>query len=371
MLALVLSILTAAVAGAVAVTAPQGTVEVFARGELVDVLALFQVAGIEVKFAPAAGSYSAVNADHQVQFTPGGTLAVVDGRLLALPGPVRTLDRHTVATVASAALLLAPFDWTLTASAAGLILSRGVTGDRLELSVVHAEDGATIVIAGSAKRPRVVATAGAVTLQYPGPIMLAQPWPPGPEVTSAEVQDVSLVLRLAAGLEVASSYPLEDPIRFVIKLGKPQAQGQVASARGSATVVLDPGHGGEDQGAKGPGGELEKDLTLQIARVAAAKLQGAGVTVRLTRDGDEAIALQHRTALANRLQAVVFVSIHANASVAKGAKGAETYFMNADASDQQAAASAARENATAGADTVELILWDLAHVANLNASARL
>lgn len=371
LLALVLVVLIAAVAGAVPVTAPQGTVEVFSRGELVDILALFQVAGIEVQFAAAAGSYSAVSADHQVQFTPGGTLSVVDGRLLALPGPVRTLDKHTVASVASAALLLAPFGWTLTGSPAGLVLNRGTVGDRLEVSVVHDEDGATIVIAGSVKRPRVVAAAGAVTLQYPGPIVLARPWVPGSEVTSAEIQDASLVLRLATNLEVASSYPLEDPPRFVIKLGKPQAQGKVAIARGSATVVLDPGHGGEDQGAKGPGGELEKDLTLQIARATAARLQSAGVTVRLTRDGDEAVALQHRTALANRLQAVVFVSIHANASVAKGAKGAETYYMNADASDQQAAASAARENATASEDTVQLILWDLAHVANLNASARL
>jgi N-acetylmuramoyl-L-alanine amidase len=67
----------------------------------------------------------------------------------------------------------------------------------------------------------------------------------------------------------------------------------------------------------------------------------------------------------------VFLSIHANASPARGARGAETYYMSADASDPQAAQAAARENASAPADTLQLILWDLAHVANLNNSARL
>jgi N-acetylmuramoyl-L-alanine amidase len=145
----------------------------------------------------------------------------------------------------------------------------------------------------------------------------------------------------------------------------------VAGPRTGSLVVLDPGHGGEDQGAKGPGNELEKDVTVAVARATAAHLQAAGVTTRLTREGDEAVSLTDRTALANRLQASVFVSIHANASLARGAHGAETYYMSADASDPQAAQAAARENASAPPDTVQLILWDLAHVANLNNSARL
>jgi N-acetylmuramoyl-L-alanine amidase len=102
-----------------------------------------------------------------------------------------------------------------------------------------------------------------------------------------------------------------------------------------------------------------------------AQLQARGVAVRLTRDSDQAVTLQDRTALANRLQASVFLSIHANASPARAARGAETYFMSAEASDIQAAQAAAEENATTPPDTVQLILWDLAQVANLNDSARL
>jgi len=108
-----------------------------------------------------------------------------------------------------------------------------------------------------------------------------------------------------------------------------------------------------------------------VARATAARLQAAGVTARLTREGDEAVSLTERTALANRLQASVFLSVHVNASPARGAHGAETYYMSVDASDPQAAQAAARENASAPPDTVQLILWDLAHVANLNNSARL
>jgi N-acetylmuramoyl-L-alanine amidase len=69
------------------------------------------------------------------------------------------------------------------------------------------------------------------------------------------------------------------------------------------------------------------------------------------------------------LQADCFVSVHANAAPARGARGAETYFMSPEASDTQAAQAAAQENAVD--NSVQLILWELAHVANLEASSRL
>ncbi|OFV80117.1 MAG: hypothetical protein A2Y78_14700 [Acidobacteria bacterium RBG_13_68_16] len=156
-----------------------------------------------------------------------------------------------------------------------------------------------------------------------------------------------------------------------MRLAKSEPAAPLVRPKGGPLVVLDPGHGGEDLGARGPAGESEKAVTLAVAQATAARLQAAGVTVRLTRDGDEMVALTDRTALANRLQAAVFLSIHVNASPARGAHGAETYYMSVDASDPQAAQAAARENASAAPDTVQLILWDLAHVANLNSSARL
>ncbi len=366
----VLSLLPIA-AAAVTVTTPQGANEVFARGDLLDALAVLRLAGTDVQFAAAAGSYSATGGEHQVQFTPGGSLAVVDGRLTRLPGPLRQFEGHIVCTPATVAVLLAPFGWTLNASGTSFELARTAAGEQIEVSVVRAPTGTTLVVRGTKQQPVVAATAGAVALQFGAPLTLARPVAPEAELLGGELHGTTLTLRLAAGAEVANTYRLDDPPRFVVRLGTAAPVAAVPAPRAGPLVVLDPGHGGEDQGAKGPGSELEKDITMAVARATAARLQAAGVTARLTRDGDDTVSLTDRTSLANRLQAAVFVSIHANASLARGAHGAETYYMNADASDVQAAQSAARENASAGPDTVQLILWDLAHVANLNNSARL
>lgn len=367
-LALLLLPLTAT---AVTVTTPQGPSEVFARGDLLDVIALLRLVGAQVQFAPAAGSYNAAGSGHEVQFTPGGALAVVDGRLTPLPGPLRGVDGHVVGSLPTVTTLLAPFGWTVQGSAAAPELARVGGTEQMELSVVRAPSGTTLVLRGTRQRPRVVALPGLVTLQFPEPVALGRPVVPDAELLAGELHDDTLTLRLAAGTEVASSYPLEDPPRFVLRLAKAEPVAPMATPRTGTLVVLDPGHGGEDLGARGPAGETEKEITLAVARATAARLQAAGVTARLTREGDEAVSLTDRTALANRLQATVFVSIHVNASPARGAHGAETYYMSVDASDPQAAQAAALENASATPDTVQLILWDLAHVANLNNSARL
>ncbi|HVN75786.1 MAG TPA: N-acetylmuramoyl-L-alanine amidase [Thermoanaerobaculaceae bacterium] len=358
-------------AAAVTVATPAGSKDVFARGDLLDVVALLKLAGADVEFAPAAGSYNAATPEHQIQFTPGGALAVVDGRLTPLPGPLRLVEGHVVAAQPTATALLAPLGWTLKGTAGAPELVRVAGGEQIEVSVVRAPTGTTIVVRGTKQRPKVTASQGSVALQFASPVALLRPVTAESELLGGELRENTLTLRVASGVEVAGTYPLDDPPRFVVRLGAAAPVAPVAVPRTGSVVVLDPGHGGEDQGAKGPGNELEKDITLAVARATAAHLQAAGIAARLTRDGDDAVSLTDRTALANKLQASVFLSIHANASMARGAHGAETYYMSADASDPQAAQAAARENASAPPDTVQLILWDLAHVANLNNSARL
>jgi len=105
------------------------------------VVALLQLAGADVQFAPAAGSYNAAAGEHQVQFTPGGSLSVIDGRLTPLPGPLRLLDGHVVGAPATAAALLRPFGWTLRGSAANLHLARTDGGEQIEVSVIRAPTG--------------------------------------------------------------------------------------------------------------------------------------------------------------------------------------------------------------------------------------
>jgi N-acetylmuramoyl-L-alanine amidase len=96
-----------------------------------------------------------------------------------------------------------------------------------------------------------------------------------------------------------------------------------------AHVVLDPGHGGEEPGAVGPGGTLEKDVNLAIAKETAHQLQALGATVVLTRNADYRITLVSRGAVATSLQPRVFVSIHHNAEPdeSRATPGAETYFQ--------------------------------------------
>lgn len=358
---------------ALTVSTPKGPAEVFARGDLVDLVELLRLTGAEVMFASAAGSYTATLGVHEAQFTPGGNLAVLDGKLVSLPGPVRTLDGHTVGSLATAGALLAPLGWALRGGPDAIeLVTSGA--DRIEVARVASPTGTLAVIRGTSQRPRLGSAPGTVTLTFAGPVLLAAPVPVEGELLGGDLRDGTLTMRLAPGVEVASTYPLDNPPRFVLKLeaGVPETAAPVTGeARTGPLVVLDPGHGGDDLGAKGRAGELEKDVTLTLARSVATRLQAAGVNARLTRDADEAVPLADRTGLANRLRADAFVSIHANASPARGAKGAETYFMNVDASDPQAAQLAARENASAPTDTVQLILWDLAHVANISASARL
>jgi N-acetylmuramoyl-L-alanine amidase len=112
-------------------------------------------------------------------------------------------------------------------------------------------------------------------------------------------------------------------------------------------IVIDPGHGGHDPGAKGKS-IAEAELVLDIAlRVEALLQKTPGAEVILTRRTDEFVPLQERTAIANREGADLFLSIHANANENPSARGVETYFLNF-ASNMTAAAVAARENAASG-----------------------
>jgi len=147
--------------------------------------------------------------------------------------------------------------------------------------------------------------------------------------------------------------------------------------RASFVVVIDPGHGGDDRGAVGPTGLAEKDVTLDIARRLKERIQAKmDAEVILTRNSDATMALDDRTAIANHERADLFVCIHANASRRGNARGAETYFLSYQATDDDSRAVAALENNTLGLEAgvqkdgnLEMILWDLAQSAFLKESS--
>jgi N-acetylmuramoyl-L-alanine amidase len=110
-------------------------------------------------------------------------------------------------------------------------------------------------------------------------------------------------------------------------------------------IVIDAGHGGHDSGTLGPGGIEEKDVVLDVAlRTGRLLHQRLGAEIVYTRDDDTFIPLETRTAIANKAQADLFLSIHGNSSPEPSARGVEVYYLNFT-SDPNALEVAARENA--------------------------
>jgi len=119
-------------------------------------------------------------------------------------------------------------------------------------------------------------------------------------------------------------------------------------------IVIDAGHGGHDTGTIGPNGLLEKDVVLDVAKRLGRLLETRlGASVIYTRRDDTFIPLETRTAIANRAQADLFISIHANSSRDEDARGVETYYLNFTSSPE-ALEVAARENAVSEKSIHEL-----------------
>jgi N-acetylmuramoyl-L-alanine amidase len=148
-------------------------------------------------------------------------------------------------------------------------------------------------------------------------------------------------------------------------------------ARGRPIVVIDAGHGGRDPGARSVSGEIfEKDLTLAFAHELRDQLVQRGrVRVALTRDDDRYLTLDDRAAVARRLGAEAFISIHIDSAANSLARGASVYSLSDVASDAAAAQLAAKENlgtsATQRDGSVQGILSDLAMRSQMSASADL
>lgn len=194
----------------------------------------------------------------------------------------------------------------------------------------------------------------------------------GPRFQKLEAaeQENQIVLRLQA---VAGPAPSPEPSGASPSPGTSPPTSPGGRAR---VVVIDPGHGGEDLGAQGAGGTVEKEISLAVARRLRNALANAGMQVFLTRDGDSSVGLDERTAIANNYKADVFVSIHANASRAQSARGSEVYFLSADATDDESRRVALLESGDSAGhgpvpltDDLSMILWDMAQASHLAESA--
>ncbi len=154
------------------------------------------------------------------------------------------------------------------------------------------------------------------------------------------------------------------------KKSKPSKKPAISKIR---RIVVDPGHGGHDPGAIGPNGIQEKDIVLSVGlKLRDLFKEELGVDVVMTRSADVFIPLEERTAIANKVGADLFLSVHANAALNRSAAGIETYYLNLAKTDK-VAQLAAKENGTTleKVSVLQAILFDLMANYKLNDSAHL
>ena len=361
-------------------------------------------------FEPATGSYELRIGAHTAVFGTETPIAVVDTRLVQLAAPVRGEGSAAFADADFFTRVLSPLFGVSFAWEKG---TRTLAARRVETpeigveATVSAFEGTTKVVFRFTQPPPFRAEKGdeQVVLRFPGVRLV----PAVPELAVDDPRVARLLLRsgelavVLRGKDLSTNvYPLAGPPRLVVDVTRaapppPAASGPAAAATRvpgalvvptpaprpePKVVVLDPGHGGTEEGAKGPGGLLEKDVVLQLARTVRELLTARGYRVVTTRDSDASVGFQDRVAVANAAKADVFLSLHMNASRSPAAHGTEVYYLSLDASDRSAAALAEAENQaeptpTPSAETnaalrdLDLILWDLAQNQHLTASSRL
>ena len=142
------------------------------------------------------------------------------------------------------------------------------------------------------------------------------------------------------------------------------------------TMVIDPGHGGDDAGVHGPKGTLEKQVTLEVSRRLKTLIETRlGVRVILTRDDDRGISPDGRDAIANNSKADLFLSLHVNGAPSPAVKGAEVYYLRLDRAGEDVRRNTAASELVlpavgGGTRPIDVIPWDLAQASHVDTSSR-
>jgi len=350
-----------------------------------------QALGFEVAADATTGVLTITGFGHQVNVGAGTTQVPVDQRILPISRPARTIAGALYGPADFLEKILFPlvgasgsYDpatrvWTLT---------EGTPPLSVEVAVVHVDPSTQIVLKlSTAARFVPTLTETGFQVRWPNQKILS-PFPQrrydDPFVSSVSFSGDAATIEFKEKGLAARAYPLTSPDRVVVEVGRAIGATSPASplpARASnLTIVVDPGHGGTETGAIGPGGAQEKEITLQIARrLASALPRVLSCRVVLTRDSDSVLSLDDRTAVANHEKADLFLSVHANSSRVPGAHGSETYYLSLEASDKLASEVANQENqagssaagASPGRGDLDFILWDLAQSAHLKEASEL
>lgn len=359
-----------------------------------------------------AGGLTISTKSQTITLTPGQTLVSVGGRLVSLPAPAVRDGRSWFVPVEFISRALGP-----------------ALGTRLDV-----RRASRLIVAGDLRVPRVVArveplgSAARVTLDVTPMLPHSVVQEAGRLVVRFEADAIDATLPPSPVPELVQGIRrLEPGVGIAIELGPrfathrtTEAPGERGSGRimldvapaapatttaepatpapvaapvpappaadpplitltppgGIRTIVIDPGHGGEDEGAHGPQGTAEKTVTMSVARRLKAAIETRlGARVILTRDGDRTIAFDERAAMANNNKADLFLSLHANASLRPAAAGAEVFHLSlADYGDEARRIAEGNRDTlptfSGGTREIEVILWEMAQARHIERSAQ-
>jgi N-acetylmuramoyl-L-alanine amidase len=377
-----------------------------------DLAALFQ---LQVRDDPAARAITATYKNQTIVLTPDQSLVSSSGRLVSLPGPVTRRSNRWMVPVEFISRALAPiYDVRLDLRPASRLL---IVGDlRVPRVTTQYDDGPASLRVTFQITPRATAT----VTQEQGRLLVridadaldtALPPPPqqqlltgiratdpttiqldlgqrfgtfraSPPVSSGAAAVYTIEL-LAPGADTSAAPGPGAPIAPTAPIapiapGTPAGDLPVftgaASRPAVRTIVIDPGHGGDDIGVKGPGGALEKDVTLGVARRVKAAIEGRlGMRVLLTHEEGARVDADGRAAIANNNKADLFISLHANGSPRAASRGAVIYTLSLDRVGEDARRQSQQDRTVlpvfgGGSREVALVEWELAQAAHLDGS---
>jgi N-acetylmuramoyl-L-alanine amidase len=338
-------------------------------------------------------------------------LASISGRLVSLPSaPIRTNARRWLVPVefVNRALALIYDSRLDLRRPARLLLVGDVRAPRVQVRYEPVGTGARLTIdaapraasAVSQENDRITIKFDADLLDVPanGLLLPAQSAAQGVIAAVRLADATTMVVDLGPkfGSFRAASQQLDNAARLVIDLTAAPAVAETAPATAPAptpsapppdlsaltqpvssirTIVIDPGHGGDDEGVKGAKGTKEKDLTLATARRIKAAIESRlGIRVLLTREDDRRVPIDDRTAMANNSKSDLFISLHANGSFRPALAGGAIYSAAFEAGAAQAARALAPEripSINGGSREIEFVPWEFAQTAHVDESGTL
>ncbi len=363
-------------------------------------------AAFQLTVREESGAITVSYKSRTIVLTPEQPLASISGRLISLPArPLRSGTRWLVPVEFISRALASVYDVRLDLRRPSRLL---VVGDLRvpHVTIRHEPHGtaARLTIDATPRTPSVIVQdTGRLTIRFEADALDATP----PVVQSQGfVQSVRIADPVTIAVDLgprfgsfrATSEIIDTTTRLVIEFlpqqtdspGAPQTTTSTTSTLPPSstaverrdlhqptspitTVVLDPGHGGQEAGVTGRGGTVEKDFSLVVARRLKATIEARlGIRVILTRDDDRNMGLDDRAAVANNNKADLFLSLHANASFRPTVSGMSIYTAAFGETDKTAAALVPERVPVVGGGlrNIELVPWNVAQMRFLAQSAR-